>query len=185
MKNFLFYFLLFFSIYLNAQRTIVEEKCEKGDVLLYYQLLPESNLFVIQKGKEAKGLYSIQSIKNITTYDFNGNKKVLFQNKKVASSKFSLDEKALFIWDISSGLFSPKANFLIDDKFIELELSKPEQDEFLYKEPFFIFTSKNVYNIKNKKDEVDIDLKKNEDLFFMLEIYLPRKKTPIKFRNPI
>jgi hypothetical protein len=165
---------------MNAQKTIVEEKCEKGDVLLYHQFLPESNLFVIQKGKEAKGLYSIQSVKNATAYEVNGNKKVLFQDMKVASSKFSLDEKALLIWDISSGLFSPKAKILIDDKYIEL--SKPGQDEILKKKAFF--TSKNVYNIKNNKDEVDINLEKNEDLFLHVIDIFTNKKESYKIQKP-
>jgi hypothetical protein len=182
MKKFFFYIVLFSRFFVNAQTTIVEEKKDKENNVINFDLLANSNQMVISKGKTIKGLAVYSVFNDVSSYDINGIKKPLITDKKLIGSIFSNSENAILSTDISSGLFKPKTMYFIDEKFIELSKSDLKDINFVFgTEP--LFTSKYSYNLLNQKDKIDINLEK-DDVFLLVKDISTNKKQTYKIVKP-
>ena len=177
-----FYFALFSCFYVNAQTTIVEEKYEKNNYPIEHFILSNSNQFVISKGDKMGGLVKANEIRSMITFDSDGSKKVLFENKKIIATMLSVSNDALLVTDISSGIFNSKTSYLIDDKYIEI--SKADvKDVRSFNSGNGYFTKKNEFYLKNKKDNFEIDFVKDE-LFLSVKDISTRKKNTYKLEKP-
>lgn len=107
MKKFLFYFVLFSSVYVNAQTTIVEEKFEKNNIPMRYHYLPKNDKIVIEKG-EYVSMSTNRRISNISSYDSNGKKEILADNFECSESSFSITENTFKLIDFAK-LRAPQA----------------------------------------------------------------------------
>ena len=163
----------------KAQITIVEEKLEK-DNYIDYRLLPKSNVMIITKNKPMGGLVAADFINNISSYDIDGNKKVLSNDINLYGITLSDSENAILTSDVSSGLFKAKMEYLIDGKFIEL--SKEASKDFVYRDSKK-FTSKYQYILKNQKERVDISLEK-DDAYLSVTDILTQKREKYKIEKP-
>jgi hypothetical protein len=163
----------------KAQVTIVEEKFEK-DNYVDYRLLPKSNVMIITNGKPVGGLVAADLINNISSYDIDGNKKVLSNNLNLYGITHSNSENAILTADISSGIFKAKTVYLIDGKFIEP--SKEALKDFVYRDSKK-FTSKYQYILKNQKGRVDIDLEK-DDIYLSVTDISTQKRETYKIEKP-
>lgn len=182
MKKFIFSITMFSYIALSAQTTIVEEKCEKDNNPSSHFLLKDDNLFVVSKGGNVGGLAQANETHSMCTYDVNGTKKVLFTGEKFLGTMFSIDNNALVVVDISSGLFKAKTKYLIDDKYIDVDKSEVGDMRSFYGENGK-FTSKNEYYLNNKKGKFDIDFEK-DDLYLSVKNIATRKKGFYKLEKP-
>jgi hypothetical protein len=182
MKRIVFSFCLLSSLFITAQTTIVEEKYEKDNYPIEHFILSKSNQFVISKGDKMGGLVRANEINSMFTYDCDGTKKILFDNKKIIQTIFSVDNQALLVTDISSGVFNSKSKYLMADKYIELSKSDIKDMRNFYTGNWF-FTSKNEFYLKNKKDESNIDLEKDDIILFVKDIST-RKKVSYKVDKP-
>lgn len=82
MKQCFFSICLFSSLFSFAQTTIIEEKYEKNNYPVEHFILSNSNQYVISKGDKMGGLVKANEIGSMITFDCDGSKKVLFDNKK-------------------------------------------------------------------------------------------------------
>ncbi|MCI9846096.1 hypothetical protein [Flavobacterium pectinovorum] len=128
------------------------------------------------------GLVKANEINSMYTYDTNGSKKVLFTDKKVIGTMFSVNKDALLVTDISSGVFNSKTKYLINDKYIELEKSEVRDMTGFYR-GYGFFTAKNEFYLKNKKNEFDIDFEK-DDIYLTVKDIVTRKKELYKIEKP-
>ena len=175
--------VFFFSIFLNAQTTIVEEKKDDANNVINFHLLPNNNQIVVSKGKSIKGLAAYSVFTDVSSYDSNGLKKPLINDKMLIGNIFSNDEKAILTTDISSGLFKSKTMYVIDGKFIELSKSELNDSKIVSFDQNLNFTSKFEYNLRNKKEKVDIDLEK-DDVYLSVKDIFTRKKQTYKIDKP-
>lgn len=182
MKRILFIFCLISNYYVIAQTTIINEKYDKNNYPVNHFLRTKSNLYVISKGDKMGGLVKADEIHSMCIYDFDGTKKVLFDNKKIIGSYFSVDNKALLVTDISSGIFNSKSSYLIQDRIIELNKSDVKDLRNIGSGNAF-FTFKNEFYLKNKKDECNVNLEK-DDLFLFVKDISTRKTLSYKVKKP-
>ncbi|HEY6143676.1 MAG TPA: hypothetical protein VIV55_09730 [Flavobacterium sp.] len=115
MTSKLLYLVLFFSIYMNAQTTIVEEKFEKDNVPLSYQYLPKTNKLIIEKGKY-KSMSTHRMITNINKLDINGKKEVLAENGEWMNCVFSATENTFKIEDYSKFSYAQTFKYVVNGK---------------------------------------------------------------------
>ncbi|WP_202700717.1 hypothetical protein [Flavobacterium sp. UGB4466] len=99
MKRILFSIALLSSVYLSAQTVIVEEKYEKNNEPTGFRYLPNSKKFVVFKGEKLYlGAVTPSTIFYMTksgySFDENGSKSILFENKKLANCTFSVSENS-------------------------------------------------------------------------------------------
>jgi hypothetical protein len=182
MKNFLFYFVLFSCIYVNAQTTIVEEKYDKENMPIDHFLLPNSNLMIVSKGKQMGGLVVGVETNSMFSYDSEGNKKVIFTDQKMYNPIFSDSENAILTSDISSGIFNTKTKYLINGKYFELSKSDLKDINYAFgTEP--LFTSKYSYNLINQNNKIDINLEK-DGVFLLVKDISTNKKQTYKIVKP-
>lgn len=182
MKKIIFSIFFLSSVYISAQTTIAEEKYEKKSKPLSHYLLSDSNLFVISKGSAIGGLVKADEINSMYTYDANGTKKIIFDDKKILGTMFSVANDALLVTDISSGVLSSKTKYLIDGKYTEVEKSDMKDFRTFYG-GYGSFTAKNEFYLKNKKDDYDIDFIK-DDLYLSVKDINSRKKNTYKIEKP-
>lgn len=159
MKKPLFYFVLFSSIYMNAQTTIVEEKFEKENMPLSYDYLPISNKIVIEKGPK------FRKINTISSYDINGKKEILADNVDGMDPHYSTTENAIYISKYSASVFGGSFKYIVDKK--ETPLAKISQIKNDFNEEFgdFFFNDKYELGFSNEKNKRYIDL--NKDMLFL------------------
>nr|WP_315170540.1 hypothetical protein [uncultured Flavobacterium sp.] len=182
MKQFFFSICLFSSLFSFAQTTIIEEKYDKNNYPVEHFMLSNSNQYAISKGDKMGGLVKANEIRSMITFDSDGSKKVLFDNKKIIGTMLSVSNDALLVTDISSGIFNSKTSYLIDDKY--LEISKADlKDIRNFNDGNGYFTKKNEFYLKNKKDNFDIDFVKDE-LFLSVKDIPTRKKNTYKLEKP-
>ncbi|PVX45865.1 hypothetical protein C8C85_1672 [Flavobacterium sp. 103] len=182
MKRILFSYCLISSFFVTAQNTIIQEKYEKNNHPIDHFVLSKSNLFVISKGDNIGGLVKADAINSMSTYDSEGSKKVLFNDKKIIGTMFSVSDKCLLVTDISSGMFNSKTKYLIDDKYTEIGKSDIKDMRSFYGGSGS-FTAKNEFYLKNKKDDFDIDFVK-DDLYLSVKDIVTRKKNTYKIEKP-
>lgn len=115
MKKFLFYFVLFSSVYMNAQKTIVEEKFEKDNVPLSYKYLPLKNKIVIEKGKYIS-ISRNRLINKIISYDINGKEEILIENAELMKSSFSITENTFKVEDFEKLTDAKTFRYIVNGK---------------------------------------------------------------------
>lgn len=128
MNKFLFYFVLFFSVYVNAQKTIVEEKFEKDNVPLSYNYFPKSNKIVIEKGLEKR------KINTISSYDINGKKEILANNVDGMYPIYSATENAIYVSKYSASAMGGSFKYIVDKN--ETPLAKKSEIKNDFNEEF-------------------------------------------------
>jgi hypothetical protein len=174
--------VLFSSVYVNAQTTIVEEKFDKENKIIGHSLLSKSNVIVLSKGKKMGGLVVGNETNSVYSYDCEGNKKVVFSDQKMWSPMYSDSENAILTTDISSGIFSAKTKYLINGKYIELSKSDMKDINYVFgTKP--LFTSKYAFNLVNQNNNKDINLEK-DDIFFLVKDIFNNKKQTYKIIKP-
>nr|WP_315156297.1 hypothetical protein [uncultured Flavobacterium sp.] len=183
MKQCFFSICLFSSLFSFAQTTIIEEKKDKENNVINFNLLSNSNQIVISKGKTIKGLAVYSVFNDVSSYDINGIKKPLITDKMLIGSIFSNSENAILTTDISSGLFKSKTMYFIDGKFIELGKSELNDSNIVSYDQNQNFTSKFEYNLRNKKEKFDIDLEK-DDVYLSVKDIFTRTKQTYKIDKP-
>lgn len=116
----LFYFVLFTSIYMNAQTTIVEEKYEKKNVPVNFKYLPNSEKFIIMKGKTIP-MGVAPFIYNVYSYDVNGKKDIILENEELVDLTYSATESSFKSYDLSKLRFSAKYDYkyFFDNKHVK------------------------------------------------------------------
>lgn len=180
MKKFLFYFVLFSFVYVNAQTTIVEEKFKDGIVPLDYHYFPISNKFIIEEGKQpTKVSFSIPTlvINSIISYDAFGKKEILAKNVDWMRFSFSVTENTFKGTNVTKSMFADKAfRYYVNGKFTTTSdfegISNPYREHnahTCYNDNYqLIFT--------DKKSSSEINLKDDELFLTVTDIFTSKSK---------
>ncbi|MES2575944.1 MAG: hypothetical protein V4572_13460 [Bacteroidota bacterium] len=175
----LFYLVLFSSIYINAQTTIVEEKFEKDNEPRDFMYLPISEKIIVMKGKALSMVVTPFPI-NAYSYDANGKKDIISENERFMDLVYSPTGKTFRFGDAKKFKLSGKFdfNYFFENKLIKtLPYAAFEKNDWsLEFEPSF----NDFYEIyfSNQKGNNKIKLKKGDDIY--VETY--EIKTDIKKR---
>lgn len=184
MKKFLFYFVLFSSVYVNAQTAIIEEKFEKSSVPIRYHYLPKSDKIVIEKG-EYVSMSTNRKIKNIISYDSNGKKEILADNFECAESSFSITENTFQLVDFTkfsgakaykyvvNGKQSPAINYSDVDRNYGF-ISSVNDLNYTFGNQFF--NDKYELDIVDEKGKNKINFEKDELYLETLDVFSKDKK---------
>lgn len=192
MKNLLLFSFCLISSLMNSQTTIVEEKFTKEDQLVDSYFLPHTNSMIIAKGKNESSLTKSIEINNIYSYDYQGNKNILFKDLQVYDLAFSNSEKNLFTHNLFKGSNFFDIKFLRDGKSIDLNHS--DSDNFNYDINHSYpnsnrqglrqnYTSKYQFYLTNKKGKTDFNFKKDDIYLSVFDIFL-KKKEVFKIDKP-
>ena len=160
MKKFLFYFVLFSSVYAHSQTTIVEEKYEKDNIPMRYHYLPKNDKIVIEKGAYVSMSFN-RRINNITSYDSNGKKEILKDNFETAESFFSITENTFKLVDFTKFSGAKSYKYIVNGKeTLPINFSDVDRNynNFIRDKYYVNSTFGNDYfNDKYELDIVDID----------------------------
>jgi hypothetical protein len=184
MKKFLFYFVLFFSIYVNAQRTIVEEKFDGKNFPIRYHFLPKSDKIVVEKGEYIAMSFN-RKINNITSYDSNGKKEVLAENFECAESNFSITENTFQIDDFTKFRGAQTYKYVVNGKktspirYADVDrnydyINSISDINYVFGKKYF--NDKYEVDIVNEKGKNKIDFQKDKIYLETLDLFSKKKK---------
>lgn len=161
--------LLVFSLslnFVNAQKVILDKNIDKDNKPLFEVYSPEKDIFLIGYGNSIGGLVAGNKIKNISFFDRkSGTESNFMSDKNFYSSIFSSDKKSFITSDISNGILRAKAKFIsLEGKEILIEKKALDGIQVM---SFFggnkiAFDNSIIYNLTNKKGELNIDLNKDK-----------------------
>lgn len=177
MKKFLFYFVLFSSVYVNAQTTIVEEKFEKDNEPLSYNYLPKSNKIIIEKGSK------FRKVNTVLSYDINEKKEILAKNVDVMDLHYSATENSIYAPLYSGNVFGGSFNYIVDSKATPLAKISDIKNAFDEEFGAFFFNDKYELGFSNEKNKRKIDLSKDM-LFLEVTDIFTRSTKKIKLEKP-
>ena len=172
MKKLLFYFLLLFGVFSNAQTIIIDEKFVKDDKPIEFQLLKKQNQLLVNKGKPYG---SIRGINKAELYSIeNASKKTI-----VTDGKF-LDFNPSFIDDSFSGTQFNGVGWVADTKVYADNKLIATVDT---KKPMLFFSKEFSFDIGNEKSK-DVESLEKEDIFLHKFVYKTGKTEIIKLIKP-
>lgn len=171
----------FFS---TAQNTIVDDIYEKGNKPVDFSLLTKSKKVIIYKGKKIGGLVAGSKTTDIYSYDLEGNKTVIAENKEFYQCGFSPSKNTLRVYDISESVFKAKQVFYKDGKFTKpypTEQNEPYSRVFPY---YANFTDQYTLVLRNAVNQQKYNF--GEDIFYNLILTdnYTHKKSKVKVMAP-
>lgn len=172
MKRILFSIALFSSIFLNAQTTIVQEKIEKDNNPMEFEVLPKQNQLLVKKGKSYG---SIRGINKVELYSLNSSKGM----KLVEDGRF-LDFKPSTIDETFVGTEFNGVGWQADTKIYEGNKLITTIDS---KKNFFLFSKDFSYSVGSDKNKYVDNIEKQ--ILFLHKYTNKLKKTEvIKLAKP-
>ena len=167
MKKIILAFILSIN-YTNAQRILIDKNIDKNKEPLDKIYDSEKDVFLLGFGKEIGGLVSGYAVNDINLYSRkNGEETKLLSDKKFYYLFFSDDKKSFITSDISKGILRSSTKFVsLEGKeiVIEKKLLNGIQVLSLSGDKKIVFNNSTIYNLTNKKGELNIDLDKDKSL---------------------
>ncbi|MVO10551.1 hypothetical protein GOQ30_15360 [Flavobacterium sp. TP390] len=130
------------SLFARSQNVIVEEKFEKDNVPLNYELLPLQNKLAIKKGK-VFGFSTNREVNKVTTYNSEGKDSICFDNKSLMDVYFNYSGNVIIAEDFSKMKLSGD-NIHILGKFGD-KILDPKKHQ-----PFYVFDDQAIMRRKEK-----------------------------------
>lgn len=156
---------------MQAQTTIVEEKIDKYNFPIAFNLLPKSNKLVIQKGSLERvipnSLMYVGTLKTLIEYKSDSEKKILLDDVEVVNCNISNTETGFYASNITKSFLDPyKTKFYSESKTSDIfEYDKIENYKFSDNYGFYISNNSGriaeQLNGKNLSLEV-LDIYKNK-----------------------
>lgn len=181
MRKFLFYFVLFSSVYVNAQTTIVEEKFKDGMVPIDYFYFPKSNKFIITEGLQPKkvSFYSMPSVEinNVISFDSFGKKEFLAKNVNWEWFDFSISENTFRGTNVSKSMMSNSTyKYYINGKSTSTSDFKKINNPYSENNAHIFYNDKYELAFTDKKLNTDINLKDEELFLTITDIFTSKSK---------